>query len=108
MSVVPSSCAMVKGSGEVTETLPINIQIVGSIELVGILSTRLSSVKALDPSQVPTFAPVALKSTPVVVNVTSALAVVQAPAPLRHVASARLAAVAPVALFTMASVVDQP
>lgn len=52
--------------------------------------------------------PGGLKLMPVVVNVTSALPVVQAAAPWLHVPRARLAAVAAVPLPAIASVVIQP
>src|SRR6516165_10773962 len=81
MNVAPSSCAIVNGLGELTDILPTNSQIVGSIRLPDALSTRLLSVKPLDASHAPMVSPVALKFTPVVVNVTSALAVVHAATP---------------------------
>jgi hypothetical protein len=85
--VAPSSCAIVNGFGEVTDILPMNSQMVGSIKLPPTLSTKPFSGKALEASHAATVGwgeggDSTLKFTPVVVNVTSALAVVHAPAPL--------------------------
>jgi hypothetical protein len=83
----------------------------GESGLAGALSTRPLSVNALEASHcaiVPDASPGGLKLIPVVVNVTSALAVVHAAVPWLQVLRARLAAVAAVLLPAIASVDTQP
>jgi hypothetical protein len=81
---------------------------VGSSGLADTLSTTLFRVKALEANHAAIVLALVLKSTPVVVNVTSELAVVHAPEPLWHVDNAKLAALAPVDLLAIASVVIHP
>jgi hypothetical protein len=83
----------------------------GERGLLGTLSTRPLSGNALEVSQaaiVPDTSPGGLKLIPVVVNVTSAFAVVHAAVPWLQVLRARLAAVAAVLLPAIAFVVTQP
>src|SRR3954451_19498668 len=108
IKVAPSSWVIVNAFGDVTEIKPENSQIVGSIDAPGALSTRLLIGNVFDAIQFAIVAEDKLKFTPLVVNVTSAFACVHAPAPLWQVPSARLAGLAPVALFTIASVDLQP
>ena len=69
---------------------------------------RLFKGNVFDASHAAIVALVAASFTPMVVNVTSALDVVHAAAPMWQVDRARLAAVAPVALPAIALVVTHP
>ena len=92
------------------DAFPKKSQIVASIRVASVPADAVTPFNgnALEPSQVAIVAPVAPKPIPVVVNETSALAGVHAATPWEQVPRARLAALPPVELLTIASVVIQP